>query len=317
MNQITSGITEITSGITDTTEGFKIPNLMWTGKFRILFFFWKHRNLRRSLPVLKRNTKMLITANVKRSKEYYRNAFEASAALQSILDEKILNKLPQRFVKNYMMASPFVSEAVTIIPAFIVYNSVSDRTFVKWHTTYGALRMLSQGFRPVRLLFSVAMINNIESTVLLLRFVHFDTFVYRLTYHMSIPKIKRVVILMLATLGEVFGEPYGKPIILPNKPLLFIVAKNSTNRVFNTMQSEAYASPQNPMLSHSIMNDKVNFIMIKDSAPPSLDCIKVSLADVDTDLNRKNILQKREELRLRSQVNARKLRDCIRRILLF
>lgn len=96
-----------------------------------------------------------------------------------------------------------------------------------------------------------------------------------------------------------------------------MVAKNSTNSFLNSMQSEPYGFPQNPILFHSIMNDNVNFIIDKDSVPPSPDCIQVSLADLDADLNRTNTLQNRKVLRVRSEMKFRKVRDCIKRILLF
>lgn len=295
------------------SEGFQIPNLMFTGRFRLLRWLFKHRNLKRSLPVFKRNAGMLITANLKRSKEFYRNGFEASVALQSILDEKILAILPERLINPYLFSSPFISQGSTLIPAFIAFNCVDDYTFVKWHTAYGSLRILYIQFRPVRLFFSVAMTHNFESFLLLFDFLHFDSFVNWLS-GMSSWKMRKMTILMLASLGEVFGEPYAKQI--PNKPVVFIVAKGYTNRFLNTLQPEPYRSAQNPVLFHSIMNDKVNFIIVKDSVP-SPDCIQVSLADFDAELNRTNTLENRKQLRLRSEMNARQLRDCIRRVVLF
>ena len=90
----------------DTPDpGFIIPNLRFTGRFRILFWIFKHRNLYRSLPMLKRNTGMLVKANVKRSRAIIRNIVEGSRAFQSVADEVIINNLPQRFVNNYLILS--------------------------------------------------------------------------------------------------------------------------------------------------------------------------------------------------------------------
>lgn len=243
---------------------------------------------------------MLITVNLKRSKAILRNVFEKSAALQSVVDEFIINKLPQRLVNNYIITSPFITESVTLLPVFIAYNCVSDVNFVIWHKTYGLLRTLYQGYKPVRLLFSAAMHYNTEVCILLLRFVHFDDFLNRALFGMSTSKFRRIIILALASLGEVFGEPYGKQLILPNKPVLFMVAKNCNNRFLNSMQSERYGSPQNPMLYDLILNNNVNFIMDKESVPPSADCIQVSLADLNAYLNRTNTLQNRKVLRIKS-----------------
>lgn len=296
------------------TEGFKIPPLFSTDRFRLLRWLFKHRNLKRSLPVFKRNTGMLITANMKKSKEFYRNTLEASVALKSITDEKILATLPERLINTYLFASPYIVEGSTLIPAFIAFNCVDDCTFVKWHTAYGSLRLLYIKFKPVRLFFSITMAYNLESFLLLFDFLHFDGFVNWLS-GMSGCKMRKMTILMLASLSEVFGESYAKQI--PNKPVVFIVAKSSTSRFLNTLKSdEPYRSTQNPMLLHSIMNEKVNFIMVKDSVP-SPDYIEVSLSDFDAELKRTNILENRKQLRLRSEMKARQLRDCIRRVVLF
>jgi hypothetical protein len=304
-------------------KGFQIPNLMFTSRFRLLRWLFKHRDLRSSLPVFKRNTGMLITANlkkakklyknIKKTKEIYRNTFEATVALKSVLDEKILATLPERLINPYLFSSPFIVQGTTLIPVFIAFNLVDDCTFLKWHTYYGSLRLLFIKFKPVRIFFSIAMTCNLESFLLVLDFVHFNSFVSWL-HGMSGCRTRKITILMLASLAEVFGEPYSKQI--PNKPVVFIVAKSSTSRFLNTVKPEPYRSLQNPMLFPSIMNDKVNFIMVEDSVP-SPDCIQVSLADFDAECNRTKILEDRKQLRLKSETKARQLRDCIRRIVLF
>jgi hypothetical protein len=256
---------------------------------------------------------MLITANLGRYREVLRNISEGSKAFYSVLDESILNKLPEGLVNTYIKTFPYISESVSLVPVFLAYNCINDITFVKWHTTYGALRMLYQGRKPIRLMFSTAMKYNFDSSVLFLQFVCGDRLIDRLTVGMTVAKFRRITILVLASLSEVFGKPYGKPITLPNKPVLLMLAKNTKNRSLTSMQSETYASPQNPMIFDLIINDKVNLMMGKDSVPPITDCIKVSLAD----LEKTNILQNRKVLRVRSQIKARRTRDCIKRILLF
>jgi len=83
------------------------------------------------------------------------------------------------------------------------------------------------------------------------------------------------------------------------------------------MQSEPYGSPQNPMLFDLIINDNVNFIIDNDSVSPCADSIQISFADLDAELNRTNTLQNRKVLRVRSEVQARRIRDSIKRIVLF
>jgi len=239
---------------------------------------------------------MLITANLERYREVLRNISEGSKAFYSVLDESILNKLPEGLVNTYIKTSPYISESVSLVPVFLAYNCINDITFVKWHTTYGALRMLYQGRKPIRLMFSTAMKYNFDSSLLFLRFVCRDRLIDRLTVGMTVAKFRRITILVLASLSEVFGEPYGKPITLPNKPVLLMLVKNTKNRSLTSMQSETYASPQNPMIFDLIINDKVNLMMGKDSVPPITDCIEVSLED----LERTNILQNRKVLRVRS-----------------
>ncbi len=297
--------------MSDIEKGFIIPNLKFTGKFRVVKWAWKHRNIRVSWPLFKRNTGMIITANLGRYREVLRNISEGSEAFYSLLDESILNKLPEGLVNTYIKTSPYISESVNLVPVFLAYNCITDRRFVNWNTSYGALRMLYQGRKPIRLMFSTAIKYNFDFSVLFLRFVCRDDLIDRLTVGMTVSKFRRITIIVLASLGELFGEPYDKPI--PNKPVLLMLAKNVNTRSLTSMQSETYGSPQNPMIFDLIIKDKVNLMLGKDSVPPIRDCVEVSLAD----LERTTVLQNRKVLRIRSQTKARRTRDSIKRILLF
>lgn len=307
--------------IDEKVIGFILPDLrpkMFS--FRIIKWVYRHRNLRRSLPLLKRNSLLIIKANTQRARflrltlnEYLRNTSAAYTATKSVVDEVLMNKISSNFLNGYVVVSSFSAQSIFLIPALVVYNSVDDKNFVKLHHVFGPLRLLFQCQRPTRMIFSAAMFYPSKVLVALLDMAFMDLFIT--DPNISIAKLKRVVLILLATLGELFGEPYGKhPIILPSKPMTFRVAKNSTCRVLNNFQTENYTYKERPIIFHLMLEGNLTFILEEILIPDISGCVvETSL----NDFNKTTILEDRKILRIKSEAKAKRVRDSLIRILLF
>lgn len=308
--------------------GYVVPDLRpKLFSFRFIRWVWRNRHLESSLPILKRNTGLIIKANVKRSKllgltvkQYLRNSLEGYEAAKSVLDQALLNKLPERLINGYIFGSAMSSQGTFVIPVLIAYNSINNEKFVILQNALGPLRFFFQYKRPVRMLFSAAMIYHVNLSILLL-YMPISNYWPSPCCPVNIWRFKREVLIVLALLGEVFGEPYGKhPILLPSRSMTFRVAKNSTSRIVNNVlkeqyfQKEQYLYKERPIIFYLMIKGNLDFILEEVLTSDIVGCvIETSL----NDFNKTTISEDRKTLRLESEAKAKRIRDSAIRVLLF
>jgi hypothetical protein len=137
-----------------------------------------------------------------------------------------------------------------------------------------------------------------------------------------------------AIIAEIFGEPLPPERLFPNKPLTYKVSQPCNVSLLKHLQKK---QQQNPLMFEVMRGDNLGSTIeldIIDDVPRIAECVIEStlraerLNDINQfEVEKKKLLEnkkrkdlritQRKQLRIRSQINAKKLRDSIKRILFF
>ena len=316
-------------------------------RFRVLRFLYKHKNLKVSLPIAKRNTTLLFKGastgllsikstfawlfkgastgllSIKSTLEQLlRRGSDSCFFFQSMCDEMIINRLPEEYINLYIKIVPYVSQGINLVPVFFIYYKIEDDIFLILHF-FGPWRTLYLWKYPIRLALSSLMYYfPFDITILIIRYR--PNWFYQRVKSMGYPNFMRKVMLCIALCAEIFGETIPNERILVDKPLTSKVSKSSfCNKTFlNNLQKQRYDPKNLPLLDLMLDQDK-DFSIQLEIIPDFPHCIgeksleqKVLRTKI-LGKRRKKTLQYRKKLRIRSEFQAKKIRNSIKRILLF
>lgn len=314
--------------------------------FSMLKWLFRHRNIRTSLPTLRTNTVILYKRMYNqlivsydesiRVFHYTRNFVEGKNALVSVMDEKIITMLQNNNLLSewYYINSPYASQLIGFIPTSLLYaRLLNNNSLLHFKYKYAfKLKFLFLIGKPVRQFLSGCM--------------HFGSpFLCELYYYLNpvgFPRfhlfaVYKVLMLMLGICSEGFGESFEPYIeIQPIRPMPVRLKNYNSNKLLKRLVKQRYLIP--PILD-VVLYDEIELVMVEESVPrilpyrsqiltlpappeiltlpasqeiPLKSIIKVPLNKV-LEVGTK---ERREKLRLRSQIRARKTRNAVTRILL-
>ena len=330
-------------GVTTDTEqiGFQFENILHYRLFNFSFIKWvyKNRHIHLSLPIFKRNSIMLIKGRYRALigikgtlKEYLRNTVDALHIIESVTEKFLLKKIiPKKLANVYIITSPFISQGISLLPFVFIYVATSDRQFYRIHC-YGCLRTFYLVKFPFRLLCSNLMPFSLPLCIEMALF--FPKWFTNIMWRTGPMTFVRRVTLSFAIIAEIFGEPFPPKRLLPNKPLTYKVAQPCNTGLLKHLQKK---QQQNLLMFEVMRGDNLGSTIeleIIDDVPRIAECVIESTLRAErlNDINQLEVEKKkllgnkkikdlritqRKQLRIRSQIKAKKWRDAIKRVLFF
>jgi len=307
-------------------------------KFRVLNFLYRHKNLKSSLPIAKRNTGLFlknVSTRVLSIKSTLEQLLKTSSDglffFQSLTDELILNKIRSKYINPYLKISPYFSQSFLLLPVVFIYSKIDDQLFEDLQF-FQSWRILYLWKYPIRAAFSAIMSPLVIScpiymSLWVMRYGTPAWFYIKVRSVGSLLFVRRLT-LCIALCAEIFGETIPNEHILV-KPLITKVAKKSlcNTTALKNLQRQRHDPKNLPlldlMLEQDVNSDFFDFDIELDIIPNSPLCIdekslqKKLLGTKILGTRKRKTLEYRQKLRIKSESQAKTIRNSITRILLF